>query len=140
MNKHAVLRKDPRLTASVLADIPTVLRKILIQNETRSTTSGKSILVSSNTLANKFILNQWGIRSSQRKRFKNLFSQVRKRCRQIFHHYRKQGIIRWENGEKKYLFAVLSYDEIRGNVILSFIPAPFRGDYLLRESRGLFSD
>ncbi|MFX1607391.1 MAG: hypothetical protein ACFFDD_16020, partial [Promethearchaeota archaeon] len=89
--------REPEVTTSVLASIPDCLQKMLRENAQRNAERRTSILVSSNNLANRFILERWGIRSSQRRRYKNLFSTVRKQCRALFRNYLSRGNIVWKN-------------------------------------------
>ena len=84
----------------------------------------RSILISSNSLANRFILERWDIRPSQRKRFRNLFATVRKQCRDVFTHYLALGRIEWVGKNERYVFGIFKYDEIRGNLILGFVSIP----------------
>ena len=80
----------------------------------------KSTLVSSNKLANRFILERWGIRPSQRRRYKNLFSKIRKQSRRILQQYLKSGKLELTNNSDKYLFGIYQFDDIRGNLIIGF--------------------
>ncbi|MHA1951001.1 MAG: hypothetical protein ACW987_14145 [Candidatus Thorarchaeota archaeon] len=94
----------------------------MLQEKMPKTTSGRiSILVSSNSLANRFILERWGIRSSQRKRYKNLYSAIRKQCRVIFRHYLSHGGIGWMTQDDEFVMGVYKFDEVRGNIILGFV-------------------
>ncbi|MFX1560185.1 MAG: hypothetical protein ACFFBL_06340 [Promethearchaeota archaeon] len=114
--------REPEVTTSVLASIPDCLQKMLRENAQRNAERRTSILVSSNNLANRFILERWGIRSSQRRRYKNLFSTVRKQCRALFRNYLSRGNIVWKNQNNKVSFGVFKFDEVRGNLILGFVP------------------
>ncbi|MFX1578862.1 MAG: hypothetical protein ACFFBJ_04390, partial [Promethearchaeota archaeon] len=58
--------REPKITTSILASIPDCLHDILEENMQRMAEKRSSILVSSNNLATRFILERWGIRSSQR--------------------------------------------------------------------------
>ncbi|MBE0525890.1 hypothetical protein E4H12_10105 [Candidatus Thorarchaeota archaeon] len=112
---------EPELTPSVLGTIPDLMKEIIAETMVNLRTSiRKSILVSSNSLANRFIILRWGIRPSQRRRYKNLFSTVRIACRDYFRHLLLQGRISNEKGKVSYDFVVYKFDEIRGNLILGF--------------------
>lgn len=113
--------REPKVTTSVLASIPDCLRNMLIENMRRSADRRTSILVSSNNLANRFILERWGIRSSQRRRYKNLFSTIRRQCRTIFRNYLARGKIRWKDHCGDVSYGVFKFDEVRGNLILGFV-------------------
>ncbi|NHI90414.1 MAG: hypothetical protein EAX87_12910 [Candidatus Thorarchaeota archaeon] len=121
-NKDSIYR-EPRITTSILANIPECLYSVLQDNLLRLQKRGASILVSSNSLANRFILDRWGIRSSQRRRYKNLFSTIRKQCRAIFRNYLAGGKIKWRTHEEELVFGVYKFDEVRGNLILGFVPS-----------------
>ena len=112
--------REPAVTPSVLASIPDTLKELLLESEERKS-GGKSVLISSNALANRFILARWGIRPSQRRRYKNLFVSVRKHCRVVFQHYLSRGRVEWDGKDGKHLFGVYKFDEIRGNLILGFV-------------------
>lgn len=112
---------DPEATASVLASIPDCLKDTLLNSSTSDNKGRKSVLISSNNLANRFILSKWGIRPSQRRRYKNLFASIRKHCRIIFNHYLLRGRVEWIDISGKHLFGVYKFDEVRGNLILGFV-------------------
>ena len=112
---------EPEMTPSILANVPECLRRILRESAKASKQKRKSVLISSNSLANRFILDRWGIRPSQRRRFKNLFSSVRKQCRNVFQHLMAKGRIEWDFKSESYMFGVYKFDEIRGNLILGFV-------------------
>ena len=112
---------EPETTPSILANIPECLRNILKESKEASKKRKRATLISSNSLANRFILERWGIRPSQRRRFKNLFSSVRKQCRTIFNHVLSRGRMEWNIGNMRYVFGVYKFDEIRGNLILGFV-------------------
>ncbi|TFG33293.1 hypothetical protein EU528_01135 [Candidatus Thorarchaeota archaeon] len=112
---------EPKITPSVQAAIPDLLKSqliesVLMKHERKKT----SILLSSNSLANKFIFEQWGIRPSQRRRYKNLFSDVRKRCRNLFRFFLQKGLISTKHNGIDYFFGVFRFDDVRGNLILGF--------------------
>ncbi|TXT56836.1 MAG: hypothetical protein BAJATHORv1_20433 [Candidatus Thorarchaeota archaeon] len=113
---------EPKTTPSILASIPDCLRMILEDALEKSKVTRKSILISSNSLANRFILDRWDIRPSQRRRYRNLFSKIRKQCRQIFQYHLARGRIQWNDKSETYLFGVFKFDEVRGNLILGFVP------------------
>ncbi|MGV9102507.1 MAG: hypothetical protein ACOC38_00495 [Promethearchaeia archaeon] len=83
-----------------------------------------SLLISSNSLANRFILDEWGIRPSQRRQYKNLFSVVRERCRTLFNYYSSKRRFEWTEQDTKYFFGIHRFDKVRGNVILRFVSIP----------------
>ncbi len=112
---------EPELTPSVLANIPDCLRGMLENSARSSKQKRKSVLISSNSLANRFIIDRWGIRPSQRRRFNSLFSAVRKQCRNIFHHILAKGRMEWTNKKEEFIFGAYKFDEIRGNLILGFV-------------------
>jgi hypothetical protein len=114
--------REPRVTSSILANIPDCLHTILHENAQKASERRTSILVSSNNLANRFILERWGIRSSQRRRYKNLFGTVRKQCRALFRNYLARGSIAWKKQDNELSFGVFKFDEVRGNLILGFVP------------------
>ena len=113
--------KDPIVTESILARIPECLRKILQTSVRKHRRRKNAILISSNSLANRFILERWGIRPSQRRRYRNLFSTIRRQCRTVFQHYLVRGRLEWNNESTSYLFGIYKFDEIRGNLILGFV-------------------
>ncbi|MHA3964794.1 MAG: hypothetical protein AM325_014790 [Candidatus Thorarchaeota archaeon SMTZ1-45] len=115
--------REPRITPSVLASIPDCLYNMIRENIERAAEKRTSILVSSNTLANRFILERWGIRSSQRRRYKNLFSKIRQQCRAIFRNYLARGKLVWREQNEEVVFGVFKFDEVRGNLILGFVSA-----------------
>ena len=118
----------PILTPSVLADIPKLLRNILVEASAES----DSVLVSSNRLANRFIFERWGIRPSQRKRYKNLFSDLRRHCRILFQYLLKQEGIEWQTESARHSFGAFKYDLIRGNLILIFTSINEKLNWLVR--------
>ncbi len=121
MNTKDLTFREPKITTSILGSIPDCLYTML-QEKMPKTTSGRiSILVSSNNLANRFILERWGIRSSQRRRYKNLYSTIRKQCRVIFRHYLSRGGIGWMTQDDEFVMGVYKFDEVRGNMILGFV-------------------
>ncbi|MFW9833469.1 MAG: hypothetical protein ACFFEK_05710 [Candidatus Thorarchaeota archaeon] len=113
--------REPKVTTSILASIPDCLHNMLQENMERTTERRTSILVSSNNLANRFILERWGIRSSQRRRYKNLFGTIRKQCRAVFRNYLTRKKVTWRYHNREYLFGVFKFDEVRGNLILGFV-------------------
>jgi hypothetical protein len=120
-NKDSIYR-EPKVTTSILANVPDWLHTMLQENVQRTDERRTSILVSSNNLANRFILERWGIRSSQRRRYKNLYGIIRKQCRAIFRNYLTRGKIVWNDHTGENSFGVFRYDEVRGNLILCFVP------------------
>ena len=115
------IHHEPVTTPSILANIPDSLRTVLSESVKRTAKKQKSVLISSNSLANRFIFERWGIRSSQRKRFRNLFTNVRKQCRVVFNHYLSLGKIEWTSRSERFVFGIYKFDEIRGNLILGFV-------------------
>ena len=113
------LVREPEATPSILASIPECLRNAL--KEAISTRGRKSVLISSNSLTNRFIFDRWGIRPSQRRRYKNLFASVRKQSRVVFQHYLLRGRVEWIDDSGRNVFGVYKFDEIRGNLILGFV-------------------
>ena len=113
------LTRDPEVTPSILASIPECLRNAL--KEAINSRGRKSVLISSNSLTNRFIFSRWGIRPSQRRRYKNLFASVRKQCRVVFQHYLLRGRVEWTDESVRNVFGVYKFDEIRGNLILGFV-------------------
>ncbi len=117
-----ILFAEPKITPSVLAAVPDVLKSHLYEAVMKpSTRKRKSMLISSNSLANRFIFTRWGIRASQRKRYKNLFSKIRQQCRTYFHHLLSTGQITCTHGKDIFGFGVYKFDEVRGNLILGFV-------------------
>lgn len=113
------LTRDPKVTPSILASIPECLRNAL--KEAIDNRGRKSVLISSNSLTNRFIFSRWGIRPSQRRRYKNLFASVRKQSRVVFQHYLLRGRVEWTDESVRNVFGVYKFDEIRGNLILGFV-------------------
>ena len=118
--EQSTLEDETRATPSAMADLPIILKDLLFAsvgtNERR-----RSVLLSSNSLANRFILEKWGIRPSQRKRNKNLFSISRKQSRRLFRRLLNRGRLEWTTPEIELAFGVYRFDEIRGNLILGFV-------------------
>ncbi|MFW9809865.1 MAG: hypothetical protein ACFFE6_10870 [Candidatus Thorarchaeota archaeon] len=112
---------EPEATPSILASISDSLHSALKESCQKTIERQQSLLISSNSIANRFIFERWGIRPSQRKRFKKLYSTVRKRCRAIFRNYIARGRIDWTSGPDYFIFGVFKFDEIRGNIILGFV-------------------
>ena len=112
----------PEPTPSILASIPECLKDALRKSILVEPTGRRPILISSNGLANRFILARWGIRPSQRRHYRNLFLQVRKHCRDVFQYYVSRGRLEWDTPGGVRLLGVFKFDDIRGNIILSFVP------------------
>ena len=123
--------REPIITPSILATIPDRLRAMLEDSASKSKQKRKSVLISSNSLANRFILDRWGIRPSQRRRFNSLFSAVRKQCRNIFHHLLTKGRMEWTNKDQEFIFGAYKFDEIRGNLILGFVMVSSENEWTL---------
>ncbi|MGY5865000.1 MAG: hypothetical protein RTV41_10375 [Candidatus Thorarchaeota archaeon] len=131
-DRRESLVKEPEVTPSILANIPDTLRTALSEAIKRNPSGRKSILVSSNSLANRFILERWGIRPSQRRRYKNLFASVRKQCRVVFQHNLARGRVEWDTDQEKLVFGIFKFDEIRGNLILGFVSVSPESEWTLR--------
>ena len=112
---------EPEVTTSILANVPQCLRNMLQGSSKSTKQKRRQILISNKSLANRFILERWGIRPSQRRRFKNLFASIRRQCRNVFHHFLANGRMEWEIFNDRYVFGVYKFDEIRGNLILGFV-------------------
>ena len=110
---------EPKATPSILAKVPDCLRSIL-ENIAKDSEKRRSVLISSNILANRFIFERWKIRSSQRRKHRELFAIIRKQCRKVLNYYLSRGRIEWEKNGAIHLFGVYKFDEIRGNLILGF--------------------
>ncbi len=119
--RQDIVGYEPTVTPSILASVPDCLFKILASSLEENRNTALPLLLSSNTLANRFILERWGIRPSQRKRYRNLFVTVRKRCRDLFRQYITRGRLEWRSGPNIVTFGVFKFDEVRGNVILGFV-------------------
>ena len=61
--------REPEPSPSILAGIPDSLGVALNESVQRTARGRKSVLISSNSLANRFIFERWGIRPSQRRRY-----------------------------------------------------------------------
>lgn len=105
-----------RLPQTIVHCLRAKLQETIIDSERGK----KSTLVSSNKLANRFILERWGIRPSQRRRYKNLFSKIRKQSRQILKQYLTSGRLELSSNSDKYTFGIYQFDDIRGNLIIGF--------------------
>lgn len=117
------LSREVVVTPSIVASIPDILKRTLIENiSEEKKLRHKNILVSSNSLANRFIFERWKIRSSQRRYYKNLFSDIRNHCRRVFRYYERKGVIKSQLETNLQRFSVHRFDEIRGNIILGFLP------------------
>ncbi|NWF94718.1 MAG: hypothetical protein HXY34_01100 [Candidatus Thorarchaeota archaeon] len=112
---------EPRVTESALATLPDCLRRVLLEARKDGLPGRKSILVSSNALANRFVYERWGIRPSQRRRFRTLFATTRKQCRALFQYLLARGRFQWDSAREGHVFGVFKFDEIRGNLILGFV-------------------
>ena len=123
---------EPITTPSILATIPECLRNTLQKSISKTQKRRKSVLISSNSLANRFILSRWGIHPSQRRHYRNLFAAVRKHCRAVFRHTLAQGRLEWESASERYVFGVYKFDEIRGNLILGFMTVSPNSEWFLK--------
>jgi hypothetical protein len=116
------MSSEPLLTSSVIANIPIVLKQTLIETiQRQEAKKRRSILISSNNLANRFIHLQWGIRPSSLRHYRNLFSAVREQCRILFHYYLKQEEVIDRRLGAEYKYQVYKFDEVRGNLVLRFV-------------------
>ncbi|MFW9962036.1 MAG: hypothetical protein ACFFCX_00545 [Candidatus Sifarchaeia archaeon] len=115
------LAREPEITPSILASVPECLRDVLKEAINTKGRGRRSVLISSNNLTNRFIFSRWGIRPSQRRRYKNLFASVRKQSRVVFQHFLLRGRIEWTDDSGRNVFGVYKFDEIRGNLILGFV-------------------
>lgn len=115
------LTRDPEVTPSILATIPECLRDALKEAINTRGKGRKSVLISSNSLTNRFIFFRWGIRPSQRRRYRNLFASVRKQSRIVFQHFLLRGRVEWNDNSGRHIFGIYKFDEIRGNLILGFV-------------------
>ncbi|MHA1638501.1 MAG: hypothetical protein ACTSUO_04515 [Candidatus Thorarchaeota archaeon] len=115
-----------RLPQTIVHCLRAKLQETIIDSERGK----KSTLVSSNKLANRFILERWGIRPSQRRRYKNLFSKIRKQSRRILQQYLTSGRLELSSNSNKYTFGIYKFDDIRGNLIIGFFVIQPRIDSL----------
>lgn len=102
------------------ATISHCLKAKLKESIVKSERGRQSTLISSNKLANRFILERWGIRPSQRRRYKNLFSSIRKQARLILRQYLDSGVLELRNNSDRHKFSIYQFDDIRGNLIIGF--------------------
>ena len=130
-NKRTPSINEPDITHSILATVPECLRNTLQNIVNKQGRRRKSVLISSNSLANRFILSRWNIRPSQRRRYRNLFSTIRKQCRIIFQHFLVRGKLEWIAESERYVFGIYKFDEIRGNLILGFVLTPPESEWKL---------
>ncbi len=128
-NKRSI-RWTPEVTPSVLGSIPDVLRTV-VADTVNHPDRKSATLVSSNSIANRCILDRWGIRPSQRNRFKQLFSLIRKHTRKVFEHYLARGWIELKLGSQSVNYRIIKFDEARGNLILKFIEITKENEWLL---------
>lgn len=123
------LKKEPVPAPSQLAGIVDCLKEVIAENIVVSQTEPRSTLISSNALANRFIMNRWDIRPSQRKRYKNLFSAVRRRTRHLFEGLLGKERIELEREEEVNTILIQKFDDVRGNIILTFKEIPEGEEY-----------
>ena len=123
------LKREPVPTPSQLAGVLTCLKDVIAENISASQRKPRSTLVSSNALANRFIMNRWDIRPSQRKRYKNLFSTVRRRTRALFESLLTRDMIEIEQNDGINTLVVHRFDDVRGNIILRFEEVPPGEEY-----------
>jgi hypothetical protein len=116
------LSSEPVLSPRIVSNIPSLLKATLREAFCGDCRKGRrSVLISSNSLANKFIHLQWGIRPSQRRQFRNLFLAVREQCRTIFQYYIKREELFIQEQGREQRCRVYKFDEVRGNLILGFV-------------------
>jgi hypothetical protein len=127
---------SPEATDAVLASVPDVLKNKLRATILRSEKEKSSTLISSNTLANHFIYEKWGIRASQRRRYRNLFTQVRRQCRDVFRHFLRRGWLEIRDDATKHTFGVYQFDDKRGNLILGFVKVNPETEWHIRHAGG----
>ena len=127
---------SPEPSPSALAAVPDILKEKLRLAILCSEKKKTSTLISSNTLANQFIFERWGIRSSQRRRYQNLFTQVRKQCRDVFRYYLQRGWLEVTEDSEKHTFGVYKYDDKRGNLILGFVKVTKDSEWYVRTAGG----
>lgn len=126
----------PEPNHSALATVPDVLKEKLRLSILCSEKNKTSTLISSNTLANQFIFERWGIRSSQRRRYQNLFAQVRKQCRDVFRYYLQRGWLEVREDSEKHTFGVYKFDDKRGNLILGFVKVSSDSEWFIKPAGG----
>ena len=118
-NRPDCVRPAPQTVpgAPVISTIRSTLQRTVIESHRNR----RSTLISSNNLANKFIFERWGIRSSQRQRYRNLFNQVRTQSRSVMRQCLDEGKLDVIDKTDTHRFDVYKFDDIRGNLILGFI-------------------
>lgn len=116
MSSKVRLAREPQ-TTSILRGVHDLLRSVLIESVSNG---NERLLLSSNSLANKFTLERWTIRPAQRRRYKDLFASVKKHSRTLFLYYTHLERIAWTESDTQYIFGCYEFDEIRGNIVLSF--------------------
>lgn len=112
-------------SGNVLDEIPVFLEDTLVSIATSENDGQNNIILSSRTLANRFISSRWGIRSSQRRRYLNLFSSLQKHCRILFDQYLASGKLEWADNSGKHLFGVHEISGRRQKHTLGFVPNGF---------------
>jgi len=120
-------KMEPKATPSVLGLVSEVLRNRLEAFLNDSRKRKNTVMLSSNGLANRIIIERWGIRPSQRKQYSNLFSDVRRHCRKYFRHLAAGRRFCWRSSSGSYTMGVFKFDEVRGNLILRFV-MPQKGE------------
>ena len=126
---------EPTLTPNGKSSVSVLLKEIILENCSRQEGRGRgSVLISSNSLANRIVYLNWGIRSSQRRQYRNLFSEVREQCRNLFRYYVNQGEVVGEKEGTEYRYGVYKFDEVRGNLILGIVFVDAGSPFLPRPS------
>ena len=133
MGKH--VSHEPAVTPSIRSSIAVLLKETILENYSKQEGRGRrSSLISSNCLANRFVHLHWGIRPSQRRQYRNLFSEVREQCRELFRYYANQGEVVSQKEGTEYRYGVYKYDEVRGNLILGIVYIGTDSPFLPRPS------
>ncbi|RDE16437.1 MAG: hypothetical protein C4K48_01685 [Candidatus Thorarchaeota archaeon] len=113
---------EPTLTPSIKSSISALLKETILESCSRQEGRGRrSVLISSNSLASRIVYLRWGIRPSQRRQYRNLFSEVREQCRELFRYYVNQGEVVSQKEGTEYRYGVYKFDEVRGNLILGIV-------------------
>jgi len=126
---------EPTFTPSIKSSIAVLLEETILENFEKQEGRGRrSVLISSNGLANRFVHLHWGIRPSQRRQYRNLFSEVRDQCRNLFRYYVKEGEVVSQKKGTDYRYGVYKFDEVRGNLILGIVYVDANSPFLPRPS------
>ncbi|MDF1537667.1 MAG: hypothetical protein P1Q69_02050, partial [Candidatus Thorarchaeota archaeon] len=117
-----ILEEDMTPRPEELANITLCLRNELRKSSQANMGKKTPILISSYSLANRFILDTWNVRPGQRQRFKKLYAAVRKHARNLFSEYLSQGRVLWTVNNLQYGFSVYKFSQNRGIIVLGFYP------------------